>query len=50
MGLTCCLDEECLDEGIVEFKVSFRYYKKIKKDKEGKLNDKYGLLRMSLFL
>ncbi len=44
MGLTCCLDEECLDEGIVEFKVSFRYYKKIKKDKEGKLNDKYGLL------
>lgn len=44
MGLTCCLDENYLNEKKVEFKVSFRYYKKIKQDKEGKFNNKYGLL------
>ena len=44
MGLTCCLGEAALGNGIVEFKVSIRYYKKIKQDKLGKFNDKYGLL------
>jgi len=44
MGLTCCLKESFLENGTIEFKVSFRYYKKIKQDKEGKFNNKYGLL------
>ena len=43
MGLTCCLVESFLEEGILEFKVSFRYYNKIKQDKKGKFNSKYGL-------
>lgn len=44
MGLTCCLKEEFLNEGTLEFKVTFRYYQKLKQDKEGKFNNKYGLL------
>jgi hypothetical protein len=44
MGLTCCLDNSFLDKGTIEFKVSFRYYQKLKQDKEGKFNNKYGLL------
>lgn len=44
MGLTCCLDESFLSEKTIEFKVSFRYYQKLKQDKEGKFNNKYGLL------
>lgn len=44
MGLTCCLDEKFLNEGTIEFKVTFRYYQKLKQDKEGKFNNKYGLL------
>lgn len=44
MGLTCCLDENFLSKKTVEFKVSFRYYQKLKQDKEGKFNNKYGLL------
>jgi hypothetical protein len=44
MGLTCCLDEKCLENGKIEFQVSFRYYRKIKQDKEGKFHTKYGLL------
>ena len=56
MGLTFCLDEKSLDSGEIKFDVSFRYYKKLKQDKEGKFNKKYGLLceveanRMSSFL
>lgn len=44
MGLTCCLREQCLKRGEIEFTVSFRYYKKLKQDKEGVFNKKYGLL------
>lgn len=49
MGLTCCLDESFLSKKTIEFKVQFRYYEEklkqnIKQDKEGKLNNKYGLL------
>ena len=44
MGLTCCFDESLLSNKTIEFKVSFRYYQKLKQDKEGKFNNKYGLL------
>src|SRR5690606_5167811 len=44
MGLTCCLDESFLSKKTIEFKVNFRYYQKLKQDKEGKFNNKYGLL------
>lgn len=44
MGLTCCLDESFLSNKKIEFKVRFRYYQKLKQDKEGKFNNKYGLL------
>ena len=44
MGLTFCLNDKCLENGEIEFAVSFRYYKKLKQDKEGKFNNKYGLL------
>lgn len=44
MGLTCCLDSRFLEKGTIEFKVRFRYYQKLKQDKEGKFNNKYGLL------
>jgi len=44
MGLTCCLDDSFLENGKIEFKVSFRYYQKLKQDKEGKFNNKFGLL------
>lgn len=44
MGLTCCLDSKFLEKGTIEFKVHFRYYQKLKQDKEGKFNNKYGLL------
>lgn len=44
MGLTCCLSEQCLERGEIEFTVSFRYYRKLKQDKDGIFNSKYGLL------
>ncbi|HML66462.1 MAG TPA: helicase-related protein [Dysgonomonas sp.] len=44
MGLTCCLSEQYLERGEIEFTVSFRYYRKLKQDKEGLFNKKYGLL------
>lgn len=44
MGLTCCLDESFLSNKTIEFKVRFRYYQKLKQDKDGKFNNKYGLL------
>jgi len=44
MGLTFCLEEESLENGEITFDVSFRYYKKLYQDKEGKFNNKYGLL------
>lgn len=44
MGLTCCLDASFLNKKTIEFKVNFRYYQKLKQDKEGKFNNKYGLL------
>lgn len=44
MGLTCCLDENFLIKKTIEFKVNLRYYQKLKQDKEGKFNNKYGLL------
>ncbi|MCA6469027.1 MAG: helicase [Chitinophagaceae bacterium] len=44
MGLTCCLNESFLSKKIIEFKVNLRYYQKLKQDKEGKFNNKYGLL------
>src|SRR5690606_37959135 len=44
MGLTCCLDVSFLSKKTIEFKVNFRYYQKLKQDKEGKFNNKYGLL------
>jgi len=44
MGLTCCLHESFLSNKTIEFRVHFRYYQKLKQDKEGKFNQKYGLL------
>lgn len=44
MGLTCCLNNDFLVKGSIEFKIQFRYYQKLKEDKEGKFNNKYGLL------
>jgi hypothetical protein len=44
MGLTCCLDEGFLSLKTIEFKVRLRYYKELKQDKEGKFNNKYGVL------
>ena len=44
MGLTCCLDESFLSKKTIEFKVNLRYYQKLMQDKEGKFNNKYGLL------
>ena len=44
MGLTCCLHESFLSKKTIEFKVNLRYYQKLKQDKEGKFNNKYGLL------
>lgn len=44
MGLTCCLDESFLSKKSIKFKVNLRYYQKLKQDKEGKFNNKYGLL------
>lgn len=44
MGLTCCFDESFLSKKAIEFKVNLRYYQKLKQDKEGKFNNKYGLL------
>lgn len=44
MGMTCCLSEQCLESGEIEFTVSFRYYRKLKQDKEGVFNERYGLL------
>jgi len=44
MGLTCCFDESFLSKKTIEFKINFRYYQKLKQDKEGKFNNKYGLL------
>lgn len=44
MGLTCCLHESFLSKKTIEFKVNLRYYQKLKQDKEGKFNTKYGLL------
>ncbi len=44
IGLTCCLNDFSLSTKKIEFKVNFRYYKKLKQDKEGNFNKKYGLL------
>lgn len=46
MGFTCCLNSDFLDleDGKLDFKVSFRYYQKLKRDKEGLFNKKFGLL------
>lgn len=44
MGFTCCLNEKVLNEKYIEIKVQARYYKKLKRDREGKFNRKYGLL------
>jgi hypothetical protein len=44
MGLTCCLDDCFLSNKTIEIKVNFRYYQKLKQDKEGKFNNRYGLL------
>lgn len=43
MGLTYCITEEGLIEEGIEFNVFFRYYRKLKQDKEGKFNKRYGL-------
>ncbi len=44
MGFTCCLEEKVLNEKYIEIKVQARYYKKLKKDSDGKFNYRYGLL------
>jgi hypothetical protein len=44
MGLTCCLHDTILNNKDLEFKINFRYYKKIKQDKDGMFNNRYGLL------
>ncbi|MCF0075332.1 hypothetical protein LZD49_32945 [Dyadobacter sp. CY261] len=44
MGFSCCLDEKCLLAGTIAVKVSFRYYRKIKQDRKGKFNERYGVL------
>ncbi|HMK18320.1 MAG TPA: helicase-related protein [Chitinophagaceae bacterium] len=44
MGFTCCLDEKILNEKYIDIKLQARYYKKLKRDNDGKFNSKYGLL------
>jgi hypothetical protein len=44
MGLTFCLEDKSLENEEIEFVISFRYYKKLKQDREGEFNRKYGLL------
>lgn len=44
MGFTCCLSDKFLKERSLEIKLAARYYKKLKRDKEGKFNARYGLL------
>lgn len=44
MGLTFCLNKNFLERKTLEFKVRFRYYEKLKQDREGKFNNRYGLL------
>lgn len=44
MGLTFCLDENVLKNKALEIKLHARYYRKLKKDKEGNFYRKYALL------
>ena len=44
MGFTFCLDESVLKDKTLEIKLHARYYRKLKKDKEGNFNKKYALL------
>lgn len=44
MGFTFCLDESVLKDKTLEIKLQARYYRKLKKDKEGNFNKKYALL------
>ena len=44
MGFTFCLDESVLKEKMLEIQLKARYYRKLKKDKEGSYNKKYALL------
>ena len=44
MGFTCCLEDGFLQEAGIELSLQARYYKKLKKDKEGIFNKRYGLL------
>ncbi len=43
MGFTFCLNEKILEEKSISIKLQTRYYKKLKKDKEGSFNKKYAL-------
>ena len=43
MGLTCCLDESFLSKKSISSRLS-SLHQKLKQDKEGKFNNKYGLL------
>ncbi len=44
VAITCCLDNNILKENRIEFDIHFRYYKKLKSDKEGGFNKRYGIL------
>jgi superfamily II DNA/RNA helicase len=44
MGFTFCLDESVLKDKKLEIKLQARYYRKLKKDREGNYNKKYALL------
>jgi hypothetical protein len=43
MGFTFCLDESALKDKTLDIKLQARYYRKLKRDKEGNFNKKYAL-------
>ena len=43
MGITLCLNKQDFNDDFIEFKISFRHYRKIP-PKKNEFNDRYGLL------
>ena len=43
MGFTCCLDNRFIDDNSLRLKLKVRYYRKIKTDRDGDFNSRFGL-------
>ena len=43
MGFTCCLDNRFIDYNSLKLKLKVRYYRKIKTDRDGDFNSRFGL-------